>query len=85
MIANLRRQLRKHREQDWLKTNSQVTRMLQGQRPGDRLKLILSGWHPWWELSSVFYPMDGAPHEPLLKLLGTYAYRERKHLAISSR
>jgi len=28
----------------------------------------------------VFYLMDGAPHEPLLKLLSTYAY-ERKHLA----
>ncbi len=85
MIANLRETTQKNTEQDWLKTNlAKFTRMLQGQRDLQTVsKLILS------ELASVvsaqhgvFYLLESDDnHESLLKLLSTYAYRERKHLA----
>src|SRR5207248_396805 len=84
MIRNLKETTQKHTEQDWLKTNlAKFTRMLQGQR--DLLtvaRLILS------ELAQVvsaqhgvFYVMDAANGTPVLKLLSSYAYKERKHLS----
>src|SRR5688572_20277533 len=83
MIRNLKDTTIKNNEQDWLKTNlAKFTRMLQGQK--DLLtvgKLILS------ELAGVvsaqqgvFYIMDGGGLEPELKLLASYAFRERKGL-----
>jgi HAMP domain-containing protein/CheY-like chemotaxis protein/signal transduction histidine kinase len=87
MIANLRDTTQKNQEQDWLKTNlARFTRMLQGQR--DLLtvsKQILSELAPLVHAQQgLFYMLDGgdgeAP-EPALKLLSTYAYRERKNLA----
>jgi CheY-like chemotaxis protein len=56
--------------------------MLQGQRNLEAVsKLILSELAPLVSAQhGVFYLMDGT-HEPMLKLLSTYAYRERKHLA----
>ena len=83
MIANLRETTQKNTEQDWLKTNlAKFTRMLQGQRDLETVsKLILSELTPLVGAQhGVFYIMDGADH-PLLKLLSSYAYRERKHLA----
>ncbi len=83
MIANLRDTTRKNTEQDWLKTNlARFTRMLQGQRDLQTVsKQILSELAPLvFAQHGVFYVMDGA-EQPLLKLLSTYAYRERKHLA----
>ncbi len=96
MIANLRETTRKNTEQDWLKTNlAKFTRMLQGQR--DLLtvsKLILSELAPLVSAQhGVFYLVEegtrdrsqGAGPNPAqssyLKLLSTYAYRERKRLA----
>ncbi|MBD2103043.1 HAMP domain-containing protein [Leptolyngbya sp. FACHB-261] len=94
MIANLRETTQKNTEQDWLKTNlAKFTRMLQGQR--DLLtvsKLILSELAPLVSAQhGVFYLVeegmrDRAGQDPLqlpayLKLLSTYAYRERKRLA----
>jgi len=81
MIRNLKDTTQRNNEQDWLKTNlAKFTRMLQGQK--DLLtvgRLILS------ELAGVvsaqqgvFYVMDGSTDEPELKLLASYAYRERK-------
>ncbi len=81
MIRNLKDTTLRNDEQDWLKTNlAKFTRMLQGQK--DMLtvgRLILS------ELASVvsaqqgvFYIVDGSTTEPELKLLASYAYRERK-------
>jgi HAMP domain-containing protein/signal transduction histidine kinase/CheY-like chemotaxis protein len=84
MIANLRETTQKNTEQDWLKTNlAKFTRMLQGQRDLETVsKLILSELAPLVSAQhGVFYLMEAAEHhEPFLKLLSTYAYRERKHL-----
>jgi HAMP domain-containing protein/CheY-like chemotaxis protein/signal transduction histidine kinase len=84
MIANLRETTQKNTEQDWLKTNlAKFTRMLQGQRDLETVsKLILSELAPLVGAQhGVFYLMDTLEGEPTLKLLSTYAYRERKHLA----
>src|SRR5206468_1644710 len=82
MIRNLRETTQKNSEQDWLKTNlAAFTRKLQGQR--DLLtvtKLILSELAPLVNAQhGVFYAMDEAEGDPApyLKLLASYAYRER--------
>jgi CheY-like chemotaxis protein/signal transduction histidine kinase/HAMP domain-containing protein len=85
MIANLRETTQKNTEQDWLKTNlAKFTRMLQGQRELETVsRLILSELAPLVSAQhGVFYLMDGDDsHRSYLKLLSSYAYRERKHLA----
>ncbi|MBW4690974.1 MAG: HAMP domain-containing protein [Lyngbya sp. HA4199-MV5] len=85
MIANLRETTQKNTEQDWLKTNlAKFTRMLQGQRDLEAVsKLILSELAPLVSAQhGVFYMMETSDFHPsYLKLLSTYAYRERKHLA----
>ncbi|MBE9229309.1 HAMP domain-containing protein [Phormidium sp. LEGE 05292] len=85
MIANLRETTQKNTEQDWLKTNlAKFTRMLQGQRDLETVsKLILSELAPLVSAQhGVFYLMEnGDNHAAFLKLLSTYAYRERKNLA----
>ncbi|HEV3257414.1 MAG TPA: response regulator, partial [Gemmataceae bacterium] len=84
MIRNLKDTTQKNTEQDWLKTNlAKFTRMLQGQK--DLLavaKLILSELAPVVSAQhGAFYVLDAVNGTPLLKLLSSYAYRERKHLA----
>ncbi|HAX76549.1 MAG TPA: hybrid sensor histidine kinase/response regulator, partial [Cyanobacteria bacterium UBA11372] len=85
MIANLRETTQKNTEQDWLKTNlAKFTRMLQGQRDLETVsKLILSELTPLVSAQhGLFYMMEnGDNHSPFLKLLSTYAYRERKNLS----
>ncbi len=85
MIANLRETTQKNTEQDWLKTNlAKFTRMLQGQRDLETVsKLILSELAPLVSAQhGVFYMMETSEDHPsYLKLLSTYAYRERKNLA----
>ncbi|MBD2570725.1 HAMP domain-containing protein [Anabaena lutea] len=84
MIANLRETTQKNTEQDWLKTNlAKFTRMLQGQRDLETVsKLILSELAPLvGAQQGVFYLMDSGENAAYLKLLSSYAYRERKHLA----
>jgi signal transduction histidine kinase/CheY-like chemotaxis protein/HAMP domain-containing protein len=84
MIANLRDTTQKNQEQDWLKTNvARFTRILQGQRELETVsKLILSELAPLvFAQQGLFYVMDGDGEQPMLKLLSSYAYRERKHLA----
>ncbi|QDL11507.1 hybrid sensor histidine kinase/response regulator [Brasilonema octagenarum UFV-E1] len=84
MIANLRETTQKNTEQDWLKTNlTKFTRMLQGQRDLETVsKLILSELAPLVGASQgVFFIMDITVDIKYLKLLSSYAYRERKHLA----
>jgi len=81
MIRNLKDTTLRNDEQDWLKTNlAKFTRMLQGQK--DLLtvgRLILSELAPVVSAhQGVFYMMDGSVPEPELKLLASYAYRERK-------
>ncbi|MFN6571636.1 HAMP domain-containing protein [Dendronalium sp. ChiSLP03b] len=84
MIANLRETTQKNTEQDWLKTNlAKFTRMLQGQRDLETVsKLILSELAPLVGAQhGVFYLMEAIETQSYLKLLSSYAYRERKHLA----
>jgi HAMP domain-containing protein/CheY-like chemotaxis protein len=85
MIGNLRETTQKNNEQDWLKTNlAKFTRMLQGQRDLETVsKLILSELTPLvGSQHGVFYIMDNNNEaQPTLKLLSSYAYRERKQLA----
>jgi HAMP domain-containing protein len=92
MIRNLKDTTIKNNEQDWLKTNlAKFTRMLQGQK--DMLtvgKLILSELAPVVSAQhGVFYVMETpkeetpepAEHnEPYLKLLASYAFRNRKNV-----
>jgi HAMP domain-containing protein/signal transduction histidine kinase/CheY-like chemotaxis protein len=82
MIRNLRETTLKNSEQDWLKTNmAKFSRMLQGQK--DMLavgRLILSELAPVVSAQQgVFYIMD-AVEEPQLKLLASYAYKQRKNI-----
>ncbi|MDZ8085190.1 MAG: HAMP domain-containing protein [Nostoc sp. DedQUE12b] len=84
MIANLRETTQKNTEQDWLKTNlAKFTRMLQGQRDLETVsKLILSELAPLVGAQhGVFFLMDSLENTPYLKLISSYAYRERRHLA----
>ncbi|MDZ8104794.1 MAG: HAMP domain-containing protein [Nostoc sp. DedQUE12a] len=85
MIANLRETTQKNTEQDWLKTNlAKFTRMLQGQRDLETVsKLILSELAPLVGAQhGVFYLMDAVDNNTsYLKLISSYAYRERKNLA----
>ncbi|WP_298921443.1 response regulator, partial [uncultured Nostoc sp.] len=83
MIANLRETTQKNTEQDWLKTNlAKFTRMLQGQRDLETVsKLILSELAPLVGAQhGVFFLMEYGD-TPYLKLISSYAYRERRHLA----
>ncbi|MCC5646928.1 HAMP domain-containing protein [Nostoc sp. CHAB 5824] len=84
MIANLRETTQKNTEQDWLKTNlAKFTRMLQGQRDLETVsKLILSELAPLVGAQhGVFFLMDSGENTAYLKLISSYAYRERRHLA----
>ncbi len=85
MIRNLKDTTLKNSEQDWLKTNlAKFSRMLQGQK--DLLtvgKLILSELAPVVSAQQgVFYTMDSSKEEgeSYLKLLASYAHRERKNV-----
>src|SRR4051794_29401276 len=84
MIRNLRDTTQKNTEQDWLKTNlAKFTRMLQGQKDLITVaRLILSELAPVVSAQhGVFYIMDGSKiDEPALKLLASYAYKERKNI-----
>src|SRR5262249_52122331 len=86
MIRNLKETTQKNAEQDWLKTNlAQFTRMLQGQR--DLLtvgRMILSELAPVTSAQhGVFYTMVGGEGAdmPRLRLLASYAYKERKNVS----
>jgi CheY-like chemotaxis protein/signal transduction histidine kinase/HAMP domain-containing protein len=84
MIANLRETTRKNEEQDWLKTNvARFTRMMQGQRDLEAVsKMIMRELAPLVRAQQgVFFILERQGEEQILKLLATYAYRERKHLS----
>ena len=81
MIRNLRETTQRNTEQDWLKTNlAKFTRMLQGQR--DLLtvsKQVLAEVAPLvGAQQGVFYLAEADGGDQCLKLLGSYAYKERK-------
>jgi HAMP domain-containing protein/CheY-like chemotaxis protein len=84
MIGNLRDTTEKNTAQDWLKTNlAKFTRLLQGQR--DLLtvsRTILSELAPLVSMQhGVFYLNESQDGEPEMRLIASYAYTERKHLA----
>ncbi|MCC5604722.1 response regulator [Nostoc favosum] len=84
MIVNLRNTNQKNDEQNWLKSNlAEFTQMLQGHRNLETAsRLILSNLAPLVGASQgIFYFMDSIDNEPVLKLLSSYAYKERKNLA----
>jgi signal transduction histidine kinase/CheY-like chemotaxis protein/HAMP domain-containing protein len=84
MIRNLRDTTRKNMEQDWLKTNlAKFSRMLQGQRDLAAVsQLILSDLAPLVTAHhGVFYVVEPGADEPMLKLLASYAYKDRKHVS----
>ncbi|MEH1783969.1 MAG: response regulator [Nostoc sp.] len=84
MIVNLRNTTQKNDEQNWLKSNlAEFTQMLQGQRNLESVaRMILSNLAPLVGASQgVFYAMDSIDDQPVLKLLSSYAYKERKNLA----
>ena len=84
MIRNLKDTTRKNTEQDWLKTNlARFTRLLQGQKDLWTVsRLILSELAPLVNMQhGVFYITEPAGDQPILKLLASYAYRERKNLS----
>jgi HAMP domain-containing protein/CheY-like chemotaxis protein/signal transduction histidine kinase len=84
MIRNLRDTTRKNMEQDWLKTNlAKFSRMLQGQRDLAAVsQLILSDLAPLVTAHhGVFYVVESGTEESTLKLLASYAYKDRKHVS----
>jgi len=84
MIQNLSETTRLNSEQDWLKTNlTRFTGLLQGQN--DLLevgKIILSELAPIINAQhGVFYLTEKKEEEVELKLIASYAFKERKHIA----
>ena len=85
IIRNLRDTTHKNAEQDWLKTNlARFTRMLQGERDLVTVSnLILSELAPLVNAQrGVFYVVDrDEENEPVLDLVASYAFTERKNLS----
>ncbi len=84
MILNLKDTTQKNMEQDWLKTNlARFTRMLQGQRDMTTVaQMVLSELAPLVDAQQgVFYVNESPNGQPIMKLLGGYAYKKRKNLA----
>jgi HAMP domain-containing protein/CheY-like chemotaxis protein/GAF domain-containing protein len=84
MIANLKSTTEKNTEQDWLKTNvAKFSRMMQGQKDLEAVsKLIMSELTPLVSAHhGAFYIREEENNAPLLKLIASYAYKERKHIA----
>ena len=83
MIVNLKSTTEKNAEQDWLKTNlAKFSRMMQGQKDLEQVsKLIMSELTPLVSAHhGAFYIMEEENSTPVLKLIASYAYKERKHL-----
>ncbi|MDQ4060746.1 MAG: response regulator, partial [Pseudomonadota bacterium] len=84
MIRNLRDTTLKNAEQDWLKTNlARFTRMLQGERDLVTVSnMILSEIAPLVSAQrGVFYMVEDDGGEPVLDLVASYAFTERKNLS----
>src|SRR5207244_4329056 len=84
MILNLKDTTQKNTEQDWLKTNlARFTRMLQGQRDMKTVaQMVLSELAPLVNAQQgVFYVNSSDNGQPVMRLLGGYAYNKRKNLA----
>ncbi|HEX5073493.1 MAG TPA: HAMP domain-containing protein [Gemmatimonadaceae bacterium] len=84
MIANLKNTTEANAEQDWLKTNlAKFSRMMQGQKDLDTVaRLIMSELTPLVQArQGAFFIMEQENgHGGALRLIASYAYKERKHL-----
>jgi len=83
MIANLKTTTDKNTEQDWLKTNlAKFSNMMQGQKDLEAVsKLIMSELTPLVSAHhGTFYIMEEENNTSVLKLIASYAYKERKHV-----
>jgi CheY-like chemotaxis protein/HAMP domain-containing protein len=84
MIANLKGTTEANAEQDWLKTNlAKFSRMMQGQKDLDTVaRLIMSELTPLVQARQgaffIMQPENGTAAS--LRLIASYAYKERKHL-----
>ncbi|MCL9682712.1 HAMP domain-containing protein [Legionella maioricensis] len=84
MINNLKDTTLKNTEQDWLKTNlAKFTRMLQGQKDLMLVaKQILSELAPVVNSQhALFYIMDNTGSTAKLRMLASYAFKQRKNLS----
>ncbi|MFB2767940.1 response regulator [Pelatocladus sp. BLCC-F211] len=84
MITNLRETTLRNNEQNWLKSNlAKFSQMLQGQRNLQNVaRMILAEFARLiGAQQGVFYLMDLENEQPVLKLLSSYAYQERKSLS----
>jgi HAMP domain-containing protein/signal transduction histidine kinase/CheY-like chemotaxis protein len=84
MIANLKATTEQNTAQDWLKTNlARFSSMMQGQKSLDSVaKLIMSELTPLVDAHhGVFYMSEQAGSDGMLRLLSSYAFKERKSLA----
>ncbi|MEO8620801.1 MAG: HAMP domain-containing protein, partial [bacterium] len=84
MIANLKETTERNQEQDWLKTNlAKFSRMMQGQKDLESVsRLIMSELTPLVSAHhGAFFIMDNEAGTPTLRLIASYAYRARKHVA----
>jgi CheY-like chemotaxis protein/HAMP domain-containing protein/signal transduction histidine kinase len=84
MIANLKGTTEANAEQDWLKTNlAKFSRMMQGQKDLDTVaRLIMSELTPLVQArQGAFFIMQQENGSGAgLRLIASYAYKERKHL-----
>jgi CheY-like chemotaxis protein/HAMP domain-containing protein len=84
MIGNLKETTERNQEQDWLKTNlAKFSRMMQGQKDLSTVsRLIMSELTPLVSAHhGAFFIVDNEANTPILKLIASYAYKQRKHLA----
>ncbi len=84
MIANLKATTEQNTAQDWLKTNlARFSSMMQGQKSLDSVaRLIMSELTPLVDAHhGVFYMAEALGGDLSLRLLSSYAFRERKNLA----
>jgi HAMP domain-containing protein len=84
MIGNLKTTTQLNTEQDWLKTNlARFSRMMQGQKNLESVaRLIMSELTPLVSAQhGVFYINEVEAGEPVLKLMDSYAYKERKNVS----
>jgi HAMP domain-containing protein/signal transduction histidine kinase/ActR/RegA family two-component response regulator len=84
MIANLKETTQKNTEQDWLKTNlAKFSGMMQGQRNIVSVaQLITSELTPLVDAQhGGFFMLDTDKGEPVLNLIASYGFTNRKNLA----
>jgi CheY-like chemotaxis protein/HAMP domain-containing protein/GAF domain-containing protein len=84
MIRNLAETTARNAEQDWLNSNlARFTGMMQGERDLETVShMIMSELTPLVGAHhGAFFIMDGDDEEPFMRLIASYAYKQRKRVA----